>query len=98
MINKIKKGYRKEKIAFDELANYPYRWKTMRNKWCNLDLFREFDVMVANDKELRFIQVKSNGCGNDVRERIKAIKLPKCCKKELWIWKDNKGWSKEIIK
>ena len=98
MINRVKKGSRKEKICFDELADYPYRWKTIRHRFLNIDLFGMFDIMVANEKEIRFIQVKSGYCPNEIREKIKTIKLPLCCKKEIWCWFDREGWRKEIIK
>lgn len=97
MINKIKKGYRKEKICFDELIIYPYRWKTIRHRFLNIDLFGIFDVMVANENEIRFIQVKSGYCSNKIRKKIREIKLPRCCKKEIWCWFNRKGWRKEII-
>ncbi len=97
-INKGAKGSRKEKICYDELKNYPYRWKTIRHRFLSIDLFGMFDVVAANETEIRLIQVKSGYCSNEVREKIKAIKLPACCQKEIWCWFDNKGWKKEVIK
>jgi hypothetical protein len=97
MINRVKKGQRREKLCYDELADYPYRWKTIRHRFCNIDLFGVFDVVVANDKEMRFIQVRTGYCPNKKREEIAAVKLPPCCKKELWLWFDREGWRKEII-
>lgn len=98
MINRVKKGSRKEKICYDELADYPYRWKTIRHKFLNIDLFGAFDVVVANEHHIRLIQVKSGYCPNEIREKIKAIKLPSCCIKEIWCYFDRKGWRKEIIR
>ena len=97
MINKVRKGRRIEKICFDELSNYPNRWKTIRHKFLNIDFFRLFDVVVANEKEMRLIQVKTGYCPNKVKEEIRNLKLPECCKKEVWMWFDRKGWKKEII-
>lgn len=96
LINKVKKGSRKEKLCYDELVNYPYRWKTIRHRFLCIDLFGMFDVVVANDKEIRLIQVKSGYCPNKVRELIKVIKLPECCKKEIWCHRKGQ-WFKEII-
>jgi len=97
MINKVAKGQRKEKMCFDELKDYPYRWKTIRHRFLNIDIFGLFDVVAANEQEMRFIQVKSGYCPNEVREKIRACKLPPCCKKEIWMWFDHEGWRKEII-
>lgn len=96
-MNKVAKGKRKEKLCYDELIDYPYRWKTIRHKFLNIDLFGMFDVVAANDKEIRFIQVKSGYCPNEVREKIRAIQLPSCCKKEIWCYFDRKGVKKEIL-
>jgi len=100
MINKVKKGYRLEKRCYDELAHYPYRWKTIRHKFLNIDLFGLFDVVVANKTHIRFIQVKTGYCNREVIEKISNCKLPKNCIKEIWELlktKKYKGWRKHIV-
>ncbi len=96
-INKVAKGYRKEKLCFDSLAEYPNRWKTIRHQFCNIDLFKMFDVVVANKEHMRFIQVKSGYCPNEVRDKIRAIELPPCCIKEIWCYMDGGEVRKEVI-
>jgi hypothetical protein len=97
MIDRVKKGYRKEKLCYEELAKYPYRWKTIRHRFLKIDLFGFADVVVADDKEIRLIQVKTGYCPNKVREEIRAVKLPSCCKKEIWCYHDRRGFIKEVI-
>jgi len=99
MINKNRKGLRVEKLCYDELKHYPYRWKTIRHRFLNIDCFGLYDVIVANSKHLRFIQVKSGYSGNKVKQEIKKCKLPKNCIKEVWEYHGKKkGWRKFIIK
>jgi len=98
MIKKITKGYRKEKLCEDELKAQGYiTWKTIRHKFLNIDLFGLFDVLglAPDGSHLLFVQVKSNRCDNEMRDRIRALKMPPSCRKELWIWKDRRGWVKE---
>lgn len=100
MINKIKKGYRLEKRCYDELSHYPYRWKTIRHRFLNIDLFELFDVVVADENHVRFIQVKTGYCSKEVIEKIRKCKLPDNCIKEVWEWfrtKKHTGWRKQRI-
>jgi hypothetical protein len=99
-INKIAKGYRKEKRCSDELKAEGYiTWKTIRHKFLNIDIFGLFDVVALHPQGLhiRFIQVKSNKVDSLTRDNIKALKMPKFCIKEIWVFKDNQGWVKDII-
>ena len=101
MINRVAKGSRIEKLCYDSLSMYPLRWKTIRHKWLNIDLFGFADVVVANSGHLRFIQVKSGYASNKVVAQIKKIRLPENCHKEIWEWlngKKFKGWRKRRIK
>ena len=98
-MNTTAKGSRQEKKCSDYLEQLGYIvWKTYRNKFQNLDMFGLFDVVALHPRgcALRFIQVKSNRCDKKTRDKIKAFKLPKFCHKEIWIWKDRKGWAKEF--
>jgi Holliday junction resolvase-like predicted endonuclease len=96
--NRTAKGTRKEKLCSDELNEKGYiTWKTIRVRYQNIDLFGLFDVLAIHPEKdhLLFIQVKSNRVDNKMRDAIRAFKMPECCRKEIWIWKDNKGWIKE---
>lgn len=98
MKNKIAKGHRVEKFCADELKEKGYIiWKTIRVKYQNIDLFGLFDVVALHPegKHLLFIQVKSNRVENDMRNAIRELNMPPSCRKEIWIWKDRKGWVKE---
>lgn len=99
MKNKIAKGYRVEKLCADELKEKGYTiWKSIRVKYCNIDLFGLFDVVALHPEgeHLLFIQVKSNRVDNKMRDSIKALKMPEGCQKWIWIWKDYKYWIKEF--
>jgi hypothetical protein len=99
-MKKIAKGYRKEKICVDELKAKRYKiWKTIRHKFLNIDMFGLFDVVGLSPQgdHLLFIQVKSNRVDKQTRENIRNLKMPLCCKKEIWVWVDRKGWIKERI-
>jgi len=98
-IQKTRKGQRIEKACEDELKKMGYiTWKTIRVQYQNIDLFRLFDVLgvAADGSHLLFIQCKSNRCDVETRDKIKAFKLPKCCQKWIWVWKDRKYWIKEF--
>lgn len=98
-IQKVRKGQRIEKACEDELKKLGYiTWKTIRVQYQNIDLFGLFDVLgvAADGSYLVFIQCKSNRCDTETRDKIKAFKLPKCCQKWIWVWKDRKYWIKEF--
>lgn len=106
-INKNKKGYRIEKMCEDELKEQGYKtWKTIRHRFLRIDLFGLFDVvgLAADGSHLRFIQCKSGYCPNEVKNKIRELKMPSVCKKEVWMYFDARktggkrhGWTKEII-
>ncbi len=99
MKNKTAKGYRVEKLCADGLKEKGYTiWKSIRVKYCNIDLFGLFDVVALSPKgkHLLFIQVKSNRVDNKMRDAVKALEMPECCQKWIWIWKDRKYWVKEF--
>ena len=97
MVVTTKKGTRREKLCADELEAQGYIvWKTIRHKWCNIDLWGLFDVVALHPEgdHILFIQVKSNRVDKETRDRIDAVKLPPKCFKEIWVWADRKGWEK----
>lgn len=105
-INRVKKGYRIEKMCEDELKSQGYlTWKTIRVKFQNIDLFGLFDIMaLASDgSHIRFVQCKSTYCSSEVKEMIANLKMPRNCSKEIWMYFDKRksgkrqGWTKEII-
>jgi Holliday junction resolvase-like predicted endonuclease len=98
-VNAVAKGKRKEKLCADELKAKGYlTWKTIRHRFLNIDLFGLFDVvaLAADGSHLLFIQVKSERVANDVRNKVRALKMPPLCRKEIWIWKQRRGWVKEF--
>lgn len=98
MVKTVAKGYRTEKRCVDELKEQGYIiWKTIRVQFQNIDLFGLFDIVALHPegKYIRFIQCKTNRCDKQTRERIKELKMPDKCQKEIWIWKDRIGWEKK---
>ena len=98
MAKAVSKGSRVERKCADELRDKGYIiWKTIRVKYQNIDLFGLFDVVALHPegKHIKFIQCKTNRADNKAREAIMKLKMPSCCEKEMWIWKDRRGWIKE---
>jgi len=98
MINRNVKGTKVEKLCLDSLSYYPLKWKTIRHKFLNIDLFGAFDVLVGNERHLRFIQVKTGYYKKEDYKKIKKVKLPPFCIKEIWeYFGKKKGWKKYIV-
>ena len=98
MINTVAKGTRKEKACADDLRAKGYlTWKVINVKYQSLDLFGLFDVcaLAPDGSHILFIQSKSNRCDTATRDKIAKLKMPKDCRKEIWIWKDRKYFIKE---
>ena len=98
-MNTVGKGKRKEKLCADELRAKGYlTWKTIRHRFLNVDLFGLFDVvaLASDGSHLLFIQVKTNRVENEVRDKVRALRMPSGCRKEIWIWKERRGWVKEF--
>jgi len=98
MINTVAKGTRKEKACADELKKQGYiTWKVINVRYQSLDLFGLFDVVGLHPEgdHILFIQVKSGRCDTATRDKIAKLKMPKDCRKEIWIWKDRKYFIKE---
>ncbi len=99
-INRVAKGQRKERRCELDLQAEGYiTWKTIRHQFLNIDMFRLFDVvgLAADGSRMRFIQVKSGKVDNAVRDKVRELKMPDGCHKEIWIWKDREGWTKEHL-
>ena len=93
------KGTRVEAKCASELKAQGYLvWKTIRVQYQNIDLFGLFDVvaLAADGSHLLFVQCKSNRCDTKTRDAVKALKMPPCCQKWIYIWKDRKYWIKEF--
>jgi len=98
MVDTSAKGTRKEKACEDELKKEGYlTWRKIRVQFHNIDIFKLFDVvgLAADGSHLKFIQTKSNRCDGKTRDAIAKLKMPKSCRKEIWIWIDRKYWRKE---
>lgn len=90
-INKVAKGQRKERMCELELQAKGYlTWKTIRHRFLNIDLFGLFDVvgLAADGGHMLFIQVKTERVSNDIRGRVQALKMPRDCYREIWIYKN----------
>ncbi len=97
MINAVAKGTRKEKACADELERLGYiTRKPVRTKYQKVDFFG-FDIMAlaADGSHMIFVQVKSNRATKKDKNAVRDIKFPKYIKKQIWIWKDRKGFTKE---
>ena len=97
-MKRVSKGYRVEKRCADELKAQGYLvWKTIRVRYCNIDLWGLFDIAALHPQgeHILFIQCKTNRADNKSRQAIMKLKMPPSCKKETWIWVDRKGWRKE---
>ncbi len=95
MSNKSR-GLIKEREAKHELAKEGYAVSRARGS------FGLFDVMAMNKEHIRLIQVKRvKGKYYSFKKEIEEIKNfknhPKNVVKEIWIWRDRKGWLKEVI-
>lgn len=96
MVKAVAKGRRNEKRAGDKLKELGYRvQRTYRTPYGDNDFFNIFDIIAISDDHILWVQVKSNRCPKKDKENIKAFKLPPNNKKQVWIWKDYKGW--EIV-
>ncbi len=97
-IKAVDKGQRREAVCAAQLKAEGWNvWNTVRVKYRNLDLWLLFDVAAQDPQtgDLLFVQVKSNRCDTETRDRIRAFRVPSGVRKEIWIWKDRKGWIKE---
>lgn len=100
MVNTVRKGSRVEKRCADELRAQGYFvWKTIRVPYADIDLWGIFDIAALDraGQHIRFIQCKANRCDKKTREKIRALPMPKDCRKELWIWVDREGFTKEYL-
>ena len=97
-INKTAKGKRIESRCTEELKELGFiTWKVVHVRYQKLDLFGLFDVAAIHPEtgELLFIQCTATRCDAETRNAIRAFKVPAAVRKEIWIWKDNRGWVKE---
>ena len=86
-MNTVAKGNRNEKKCEDELIGLGYHtWRTKRTKFGPIDLFGLFDVAAI-----------SPDVDRKTREKIGAFKVPPYTTKEIWVWKDYKGWTKYTL-
>jgi len=89
------RGYEAELRARSNLSNDGYY--VMRSSAS----LTAFDLIAINREVVRLIQIKR--CKNQLPsykkdiEEIRKIRVPSCCKKELWIWRDRRGWIKKTI-
>ena len=91
-INCTKKGNRRQLEARKKLESEGWQVIVAKrsSKWDEeIDFFKLFDLCAYQGGYFRWIQVKSNKCGNDVRDRIRAFLTDGVFViKELWIYKD----------
>lgn len=95
------KGNRAERKA--ELELQKDGWITYRVKGAtkfikNVDIFSLFDIVARKDRNIRWIQVKSNR--QATIQPYKDYYYTYCSPNEsveLWTWQDRKGWRKTLI-
>ena len=98
-MNTAAKGQRIEARCSDQLKADGFEViKAIRIKYHDIDLFGLFDIVGHHPEtgKLVFVQVKSNRCDGETRDKVRGFKLPPGCEKWIWIWKDQKGWIKEF--
>lgn len=92
-----KKGYRMERKCRKELEKAGY--STYRSGGSKTPV----EVIAVDLNTVRLIQIKS---GKDKRlnyrsdeniQRLMDLQVPTNCSKEIWIWRDRKGWHKERL-
>ena len=90
MGGRYKKGRRLEQRAKEELLKDGYyAVRTAGSKGL-------FDVVGINENEFILIQIKSNRPPSQKEvDDIKNFNCPQNCLKQIWVWKDYKGWIKE---
>jgi len=98
-MNRKGKGDRIELKAKKELESLGYLVeKPVRTRWnTNKDFFNLFDLIALSKDGIKLIQVKSNYCPKKVRDAIRAFHIPESISKEVWVWKDYKGWRIERL-
>ena len=94
---RIKMGPRKEVQAKKELEKEGYYVTKSGGS------LGAFDLIAINEKIIRAIQIKSTKVNlglkkynKDIR-KMKEVKLPDNCKREIWIWQYIKGCEKHEI-
>jgi hypothetical protein len=91
MVNKAKKGYRKEKLARDILVSEGWQifFKSIRFRFGCIDFANRFDIVAYKDSKRKFISCKHDGSYLPHEQDIKdfADKYGKYGESyELWIW------------
>ena len=92
MINRTRKGNARQRQARRKLEADGWQVITAKrsSQWdTEIDFFGLFDLCAYRDGYFLWVQVKSNQCPNEVRERIRAFMTDGVfVRRELWIYKD----------
>jgi len=48
------------------------------------------DILASKSEILKFIQVTTRQFSSEKAEKMR-IPMPRCCEKEIWVWKDKKN-------
>lgn len=91
-MNAVAKGNRRQREARKKLEVEGWQVIVAKrsSKWDEaIDFFGLFDLCAYKGGYFRWIQVKSNQCPNEVRDRIRAFLTDGAfVTKELWVYKD----------
>ena len=103
MVNTVKKGYRLEKKARDELeqAGYKIFFKSIRTRFGCQDFANLFDIVAYKGKERLFVSVKSFVSWSRHRSHLADVEEfadNYGYRNEfyyVWFWKKREGWIKK---
>ncbi|HUW44061.1 MAG TPA: hypothetical protein VMV95_03830 [Bacillota bacterium] len=88
--NKKRRGYEAELKA---------KWKLQKEGFLVIRSsasLTPFDLVALREDKIKLVQVKreklkGSSYHKDI-QKMEEVKVPKNCSKELWIWRDRKGW------
>lgn len=89
-MNKIKKGYRKEKKVREYLEDLGYKTEIKNRSMYNAnDFWGLFDVLAVG-RDVLLVQVKSNRADMKPSQRmaVQKFRVPENVRKLLFVWKD----------
>lgn len=87
----VARGYLETKCKSELTKRGYWAWIAKDQK---VALFRLFNVLALSEKDVLFVQCRPDQLDINSIETIRNLKLPRCCKKEIWRWTGSE-WHKE---